>query len=146
MQPYRGWEPPEAERELAREGQIRAAQMRVIVASAGAITVTLASTFPTPIYIIGYATLIVAGIAELLLLRHRTTAPRWLSAASCLFDITLLNAMNAAFVVVGNPLAVTNSRAFFTVTVLFLSLTCLRQDALLSLIPGAVATGQYAAP
>jgi diguanylate cyclase (GGDEF)-like protein len=145
MQPYRRWEPPEAERELAREGEVRAAQMRVVVTGAGAVTVLLALSFPTRIYINGYAVLLVAGFAELLALRGRATLPRWLSTVSCLFDITVLNTMNAAFILAGNPLAVTNSRAFFTVTVLFLSLSCLRQSARLALTAGAVALVQYAA-
>jgi hypothetical protein len=98
MQPYRGWEPPEAERELVREGEVRAAQMRVVVTGAGAVTVLLALSFPTRIYINGYALLLMAGFAELLLLRGRAILPRWLSTVSCLFDITVLNAMNAAFV------------------------------------------------
>jgi diguanylate cyclase (GGDEF)-like protein len=144
--PDRKWAPPEAERELAREGEVRAAQMRLIVAGAGAITVLITLSFPTPIYISGYTLLLLAGLVEMLFLqRNRTKPPGWLSTVSCLFDITVLNAMNAAFVLAGNPLAATNSRAFFTVTVLFLSLSCLRQNPRLALGAGAVAIAQYAA-
>ncbi len=144
MQPNRGWDPPEAERELAREGEVRAAQMRLLVSGAGAVTVSLAPSFPTPVYVTGYGALLVAGVVELLFLRRSRTPLRWLSAASCLFDITVLNLVNIGLALTARPLAVTNSRAFFTVTVLFLSLTCLRQNARLALLTGAVAILQYA--
>lgn len=139
------WEPPDAAaRELAREGEARAAQMRLVVAAMGALTVLLALSFRTRIYITGYGVMFAVGAAELLLTR-RIVPPAWLNVASCLFDITLVNLMNAALVATGNPLAVTNSKTFFTVTFLFLSLTCLRQDPRLSLLTGLTAIAQYAA-
>jgi diguanylate cyclase (GGDEF)-like protein len=138
------WDPPDATaRELARDGEVHAAYMRLWVAAAGAVTVLFAPSFPTSVYFRGYCAMMVVGLVELLLAR-RLVPPRWLNPASCLFDITMLNLMNVALVLSGNPLAVTNSRAFFTVTFLFLSLTCLRQDSRLSLLTGIVAIVQYA--
>ena len=136
------WGPPDsATRELAQEGEVRAAQMRLLVALSGALAVTLAPSFPTVIYVSGYSVMFVVALAELLLVRH---PPLWLNTFSCLFDVTLLNVMNVALALTGNPLAVTNSRAFFTVTILVLSLACLRQDARLAFLAGVVAIVQYA--
>jgi diguanylate cyclase (GGDEF)-like protein len=136
------WEPPDVTaRELAREGEIRAAQMRLLIAASGALTVTLALSFATRVYIAGYALMIAAALAELVFVRR---PPLWLSTVTCLFDVTILGAMNVALVLTGNPLAVTNSKAFFTVTFLMLSLTCLRQDTRLALLAGVMAIAQYA--
>ena len=116
--------------------------MRLLVATVGALAVTFAPSFQTPIYIAGYGVMFVVALGELLLVRR---PPRWLNTVTCLFDVTLLNVMNVALVLTGHPLAVTNSRAFFTVTILVLSLTCLRQDARLALVTGVMAIAQYAA-
>lgn len=133
--------PDSAGRELAQEGEIRAAQMRMLVALTGASIVTLAPSVSTAIYASGYGVMFLVAVAELLFVRR---PPRWLNTVSCLFDITLLNAMNVALALTGNPLAVTNSRAFFTVTILVLSLTSLRQDSWLALVTGVMAIAQYA--
>ena len=116
--------------------------MRLLVAGSGALIVMATPAFPTSVYFIGYSVMFVVALAELLLIRH---APRWINIASCLFDVTLLNLMNVALALTGSPLAVTNSRAFFAVTILVLSLTCLRQDARLTLATGIVAIAEYAA-
>jgi diguanylate cyclase (GGDEF)-like protein len=114
--------------------------MRIVVAIVGIIAVTLAPSFPTMTYVAGYTLMLAVALGELLLVRR---PPPWLNAVTCLFDITLLNVINVTLVVTGSPLAVTNSRAFFTVTFLILSLTCLRQDARLALLSGVVAIVQY---
>jgi diguanylate cyclase (GGDEF)-like protein len=85
---------------------------------------------------------LLAGIVGLALAR-RSEPPSWLTTASCLFDITFLNLINAALLASNQPLTVMNSRAFFTVTVLFLSLTCLRQDPRLCALTGLMAILQY---
>lgn len=137
------WESPDSVvRELAREGEIRAAQMRLVVAATGMLAVTLAPSFPTRIYAIGYAVMFAAALAELLFVPK---PPQWLNTVTCLFDITLLNVMSVILVFNSSPLSVTNSRAFFSVTLLVLSLTCLRQDARLALLSGFMAVVQYSA-
>ena len=137
-------EPPDAiARHLARGGEVRAAQMRLGVAAMGEITVLVARS-ATSYYIYGYAVMLLVGLGGLVLAR-RPEPPRWLTTASCLFDITFLNLINAAFLANNQPLIVMNSRAFFTVTVLFLSLTCLRQDPRLCALTGAMAIVQYGA-
>jgi diguanylate cyclase (GGDEF)-like protein len=137
-------EPPDAVgRDLARAGEVRAAQMRIWVAAMGETTMLVARS-PTPYYLYGYAVMLVAGIGGVMLAR-RPDPPRWLTTVSCLFDITLLNLINAALLADNQPLMVMSSRAFFTVTILFLSLTCLRQDPRLCALTGAMAILQYGA-
>src|SRR5690348_14117764 len=54
------WRAPEsAGLELAREGELRAAQLRLVVAITGALTVSLAPSHPTSIYVTGYALMFV---------------------------------------------------------------------------------------
>ena len=137
-------EPPDSiARDLARAGEVRAAQMRLVVAGMGEITVLVARS-SLPYYIYGYGAMFLLGLGGLALAR-RANPPRWLTTASCLFDITFLNLVNAAFLAANQPLIVMNSRAFFAVTILFLSLTCLRQDPRLCALTGITAIVQYGA-
>jgi diguanylate cyclase (GGDEF)-like protein len=117
--------------------------MRLLVAGMGELTMLVAPS-STPVYTYGYATMFLIGVVGLGLAR-RPSPPRWLTTVSCLFDVTFLNLINAALLTAGQPLIVLSSRAFFTVTVLFLSLTCLRQDPRLCALAGLTAIVQYAA-
>lgn len=78
-------------------------------------------------------------------LAHRPVPPAWLMLASCLLDVTIVSAVHAGFVLSGQPLAATNGRVAFSVYLIALSLTVLRQDPRLCILSGVEAVIQYLA-
>lgn len=71
--------------------------------------------------------------------------PRWLGFATSLFDVTVVSAALASFLLVGPPHLAVNSRTTFEVYFLAIGATCLRYDRRICLITGLVATAQFGA-
>ncbi|MDB4899681.1 MAG: diguanylate cyclase [Gemmatimonadetes bacterium] len=89
------------------------------------------------------ATSSVALSTLVLVLVRRGWRPRWLGIVTCLYDVTLVSAVLASFLVVGVPHMAINSRVTFEVYFVALAATCLRYDRRVCMITGIVATVQY---
>ncbi|HYM60575.1 MAG TPA: GGDEF domain-containing protein [Thermoanaerobaculia bacterium] len=135
--------------EMAREGELLVARARLWVAGILLLIPLSHLAFqgadPEPWVGLGagIAILIVGTIIKVI--AGSTTPPRWLGLVSCLLDVTILSAANAAFVLAGQPLAATSGRVFFCFYLLALSLTCLRHEPWLCVLTGAAAIVQYGA-
>ncbi|HEY6321787.1 MAG TPA: diguanylate cyclase [Thermoanaerobaculia bacterium] len=92
---------------------------------------------------LGAAVVALAVAAVVLRLAGRSPAPRWLGLFSCTFDVSIVTLVNAAFVLVGDPLAATNGRVVFGCYFLALTLATLRHDARLCVAAGVAVALQY---
>ena len=76
---------------------------------------------------------------------RRSAPPPWLGFFTCVLDVSIVSAANLALVVSGSPLAVTNGRTIFSVYLIALAFTCLRQDVRMCVAAGVAAMVQYGA-
>ncbi len=76
---------------------------------------------------------------------RRSTPPPWLGFFTCVLDVSIVSAVNLALIVSGSPLAVTNGRTIFSVYLIALAFTCLRQDVRMCVAAGVAALVQYGA-
>ena len=74
---------------------------------------------------------------------RRDQRPRWLGAACTVFDVTIISAALLSYVLTAQPLVATNSRVAFECYFLAMAATCLRYDARLCILAGALAIAQY---
>ncbi len=141
--------PDPASARVGREGELFAARVRIWAAGAAALT-PLGSLFAKPSDPepwIGLAAALVAlllGVAVLAFAR-RSVPPPWLGFFTCVLDVSIVSAANVAFIVSGQPLAVTNGKVFFCAYFLALTFSCLRQDARMCVVAGLAAMLQYGA-
>jgi diguanylate cyclase (GGDEF)-like protein len=84
------------------------------------------------------------SIGVQMLLRRQFYRP-WLGLATSLFDVTLVSAGLAAFLLLKQPITTVNSRLLFEVYFIAIGATALRYDARISLAAGLAAMGQYLA-
>jgi signal transduction histidine kinase/CheY-like chemotaxis protein/HPt (histidine-containing phosphotransfer) domain-containing protein len=76
---------------------------------------------------------------------RRAAPPPGLGFLTCVLDVSIVSAANLAMIASGHPLGVTNGRVLFSVYLLALAFTCLRQDARMCVAAGLAAMLQYAA-
>ncbi|HEY0558346.1 MAG TPA: ATP-binding protein, partial [Thermoanaerobaculia bacterium] len=76
---------------------------------------------------------------------RRAAPPPWLGFFTCVLDVSIVSAVNLAMIVSGSPLAVTNGRTIFSVYLIALAFTCLRQDVRMCVAAGVAAMVQYGA-
>ncbi len=141
--------PDPASARVGREGELLAARVRIWVAAAAALTPlgSLLAKPSDPEPWIGLAAALVAlllGVAVQAFAR-RSAPPWWLGFFTCVLDVSIISAANLAFVVSGQPLAVTNGRVFFCAYFLTLTFSCLRQDVRMCVAAGLAAMLQYSA-
>ena len=141
--------PDSASARVGREGELFAARVRIWVAAVAALT-PLWSLFakpsdPEPWIGLGAALVTLLLGSALLAFARRSAPPRWLGLFTCVLDVSIMSAANLAFIVSGQPLAVTNGRVFFYAYFLALTFSCLRQDVRLCVAAGAAAMLQYGA-
>jgi len=89
-----------------------------------------------------------AGLAILLGLAVKRVArkpspPPWLGFFTCVLDVSIVTAANMALVLAGQPLAATGGRVLFSIYLLALAFTCVRQDVRLCIVAGLAAVLQY---
>jgi len=90
--------------------------------------------------------LLAAPISVLMLLLIRRAHYRWwMGLTTTLFDVTMVSAALAAFLVAGNPHAAVNSQMVFPLYFLALSATTIRLDHRACAVAGLTAVVQYAA-
>ncbi len=141
--------PDPASARVGREGELFAARARIWVAAVAALSPigSLLAQPSDPEPWIGLAAAlatVLLGVAVLAFAR-RSGPPQWLGFFTCVLDVSIMSAANLAFIVSGQPLAVTNGRVFFCVYFLALTFSCLRQDARMCIAAGAAAMLQYGA-
>jgi diguanylate cyclase (GGDEF)-like protein len=149
------WQPPDPQAlEIGREGEVLIAKVRLWAVGVSSL-IPLSNLFLHPPQApdaadiepwigVGAAVVLLALGAFVLTLAKRA-APRWLGLFSSLLDVSILSLANAAFILAGHPLAATNGRIFFSLYLLAMASTCLRQDARLCLLSGLAAMLQYGA-
>jgi signal transduction histidine kinase/CheY-like chemotaxis protein len=147
---WSAWTRPDpASAKVGREGELLAARVRIGAAAATGL-LPLGNILFQPPDTEPWIGLAGAGAAILLSLAvqrvaRRTSPPPWLGLFTCILDVCIVTAANAALTVAGQPLAVTNGRVFFSIYLLALSFTCLRQDVRLCIVAGLAAMVQYGA-
>jgi diguanylate cyclase (GGDEF)-like protein len=134
--------------ELGREGEVVASRFRLLLVNAAMVVPIIAAFLdphdPEPwIGIATGAAVLSVGI-PIAIAARRPELPAWVILVSCLLDVTMVSAANAAFIISGQAHAATNGRVFFPAYLIALSMTCLRCDVRLCLLSGAVAMIQYA--
>ena len=87
------------------------------------------------------AAVVVAALVFLMVRRDRRQ--RWLPAATTFIDVSLISTALVIYAVIANPLQAVNSKVTFDVYFLALGATCLRFDARLALMGGALAIAEY---
>jgi diguanylate cyclase (GGDEF)-like protein len=143
------WQAPEQQtRGFGRTGELLAARVRIAIVLL-LVAIPLKSVLVAPALLDNWIGLGDATIALLLgiglyRLAAMSEPPEWLGLASCLTDVTLVSVGNAGFLLAGHPLTATNSNVHFTVYLLALSGSCLRNDPRLCLVSGVAAVLQYA--
>jgi diguanylate cyclase (GGDEF)-like protein len=88
-----------------------------------------------------FSTLVSASVAWAV---SRGWRPKWLGFATCLYDVTTVSCVLAAFLLVGPPHMAVNSRVTFDIYFIALGATCLRYDRRICTVTGLVAAAQYA--
>ncbi len=141
--------PDPASARVGREGELLAARVRIGCAAAAALGPLGSILFQPPdrepwIGLSGALLTALLGIAVLGFAR-RSTPPPWLGFFTCVLDVSIVSAANLALIVSGSPLAVTNGRTIFSVYLLALAFSCLRQDARMCVTAGLSAILQYGA-
>lgn len=144
------WPAPDWEAaDIRRDGERLASKVRLRAALALAMlpigNIVFEPPDVEPWIGLGGALLLILGSSAIDRLAQQRTQPAWLGFASSLFDISVVTAGNAAFILAGQPLAATNGRIFFAAYLLALSFSCLRQDVRISVVAGSAAFVQYAA-
>ncbi len=141
--------PDPASARVGREGELLAASVRIWSAAAAALA-PLGSLLAQPsdreswIGIAGALLTVLLGVAVRGFAR-RSAPPPWLGFFTCVLDVSIVSAVNLALVVSGGPLAVTNGRTIFSVYLIALAFTCLRQDVRMCVTAGLAAMLQYGA-
>jgi diguanylate cyclase (GGDEF)-like protein len=74
---------------------------------------------------------------------RRDQRPRWLGTVCTTFDVTIVSAALLTYVLTDQPLVATNSRVAFECYFLAFAATCLRYDARLCVLAGALAIAEY---
>jgi signal transduction histidine kinase/HPt (histidine-containing phosphotransfer) domain-containing protein/ActR/RegA family two-component response regulator len=92
---------------------------------------------------VGGALLTVALAVAVRGFARRTAPPPWLGFFTCVLDVSIVSAVNLALIVSGSPLAVTNGRTIFSIYLIALAFTCLRQDVRMCVAAGVAAMVQY---
>ena len=132
---------------FGREGEILAAKVRlVITALVGLIpleSVLVRAPGAEAKIGLGAAITVFALGGIVLRVAQRTKPPVWLGLFTCLLDVSIVSAVNAGFVLSGNPLAATNSRVVFCCYFVALAMVCLRQDWRWCLIAMTAAMVEY---
>jgi signal transduction histidine kinase/CheY-like chemotaxis protein len=100
---------------------------------------------PEPWIGIGGALLAALLGAAVLGLARRASPPPWLGFFTCVLDVSIVSGVNLALILSGSPLAVTNGRTIFSIYLLTLAFTCVRQDIRMCLTAGFSAFLQYGA-
>src|SRR6476661_2436405 len=141
--------PDPASARAGREGELLAARVRIGCAVAAALGPLWSILFQPAdrepwIGLSGALLTMLLGIAVLGFAR-RSAPPPWLGFFTCVLDISIVSAANLALIVSGSPLAVTNGRTIFSIYLLALAFTCLRQDARMRVTAGLSAIFQYGA-
>ena len=90
------------------------------------------------------ATVTAAGLSLFVyLLVRRDSSRPWLGLATSCLDVTLVSAVLAAFLVLGQPHAAVNSKVVFEAYFLAIGATCLRYDRRACVAAGVLAAVQY---
>lgn len=76
---------------------------------------------------------------------NRQWAKSWIGFASSLFDVSLVSAMLAVFLILERPQEATNNLVIFPVYFLAIAATSLRYDQRICIVTGALALAEYAA-
>ena len=143
------WSPPnETAVRIGSEGELFAAKVRLWFAAA-AVLVSLvhlrteeSGSWVGLMY--GVVTLLM-GVA-LLSAARRPAPPRWLGAFTCFFDVSLVSALHVALLAGGlSPAIVINTRLGFTLYLVAMAFTCVRQDVRLCVLGGLTAIVEYGA-
>jgi signal transduction histidine kinase/DNA-binding response OmpR family regulator len=141
--------PDPASARVGREGELLAASVRIWSAAAAALA-PLGSFLAQPsdrepwIGIAGALLTVLLGVAVRAFAR-RSAPPPWLGFFTCVLDVSIVSAANLALIVSGSPLAVTNGRTIFSVYLIALAFSCLRQDVRMCVTAGLAAMLQYGA-
>ena len=141
--------PDSASARAGREGELLAARARVWTAAVAALIPLGNLLFGPPdrepwVGLAGAGATLLLGIAVQHLARRRSPST-WLGFFTCILDVTIVSAACAGLAAAGSPLAVTNGRVFYSIYLLALAFTCLRQDVRMCLAAGLAAMLQYGA-
>ncbi|HSU84861.1 MAG TPA: ATP-binding protein [Thermoanaerobaculia bacterium] len=142
------WSRPDpASARVGREGELLAARVRIWAAGVAALGPLGAILFQPPdlepwIALAAALTTVLLGVAVLAFAR-RSAPPWWLGFFTCVLDVSILSAAHLALIVSGHPLAVTNGRTLFSIYLIALAFTCLRQDARMCVVAGLSAMLEY---
>jgi HPt (histidine-containing phosphotransfer) domain-containing protein len=141
--------PDPASARAGREGELLAASVRIWSAAVAALA-PLGSLLAQPadrepwIGIAGALLTVLLGVAVRGFAR-RSAPPPWLGFFTCVLDVSIVSAANLALIVSGSPLAVTNGRTIYSVYLIALAFSCLRQDVRMCITAGLSAMLQYGA-
>ena len=133
---------------IGREGELFAAKVRFWTAAVSTlIPLWLVLREPKFETWLGLTYTLVTLLMGVVVLRaaRRSPQPRWLGAFTCVFDVTLVSALFAAMVIVGEPSLALNARVGFSLYFIALALTCVRQDVRLCVLAGLTAVVEYSA-
>ena len=145
----RFWAPPNpTSAKIGREGELFAAKVRLWTAA-------LSTTVPLWLILrdpgfdswLGLYYTVVTVLMGLVVLRaaRRSPPPEWLGAFTCVFDVSMVSALPAAMVAVGDPMVVLNAKVGFDLYFIALAFTCVRQDVRLCALAGLTAIVEYSA-
>jgi diguanylate cyclase (GGDEF)-like protein/PAS domain S-box-containing protein len=148
--PARLWARPDFQSlAFGRQGEVLAAKVRLgvmaLVAMIPLESVLLRPPDPEARIGLGAAVAVFALGALVLRVAQRPAPPAWLGLFTCLLDVTTVSAINAVFVLAGNPLAATNSRVVFGCYFVALAMVGLRQDRRWCLVAALAAMAEYGA-
>lgn len=132
---------------IRREGELLVAKVRLWIAGLAALLALLSFERGEIEPWIGLGgSLAMIGISLAIRnLAARPEPPPLLGFFTAILDVTIVSAGNAAFILSGNPLAATSGRVYFSMYLLALAFTCIRQDVRLCLVAGITAMVQYVA-
>jgi diguanylate cyclase (GGDEF)-like protein/PAS domain S-box-containing protein len=132
---------------FGRQGEVLAAKVRLgimaLVTMIPLESVLLRPPDPEARIGLGAAIAVFALGALVLRVAQRPAPPAWLGLFTCLLDVTTVSAINAGFVLAGNPLAATNSRVVFCCYFVALAMVGLRQDRRWCLVAALAAMAEY---
>jgi signal transduction histidine kinase/DNA-binding response OmpR family regulator len=141
--------PDSASARAGREGELLAATVRVWSAAIGSLIPLGNLLFGPPdrepwVGLAGAGANLLLSLAVRRFVREGSPAP-WLGFFTCILDVSIVSAACAGLALAGSPLAVTNGRIFFSIYLLALAFSCLRQDVRMCITAGLVAMVQYSA-
>jgi signal transduction histidine kinase/CheY-like chemotaxis protein/HPt (histidine-containing phosphotransfer) domain-containing protein len=142
--------PDSASARAGREGELLAATVRVWSAAIASLIPLGNLLFGPPdhepwVGLAGAGANLLLGLAVRSFVRRRSSPAPWLGFFTCVLDVTIVSAACGALAVAGSPLAVTNGRIFFSVYLLALAFSCLRQDLRMCVAAGFAAMVEYSA-